>query len=91
MTLFGQGCLTARRLVEAGSRFVSVFWDEFGLAGSAWDTHWEHYPRMKNELMPGLDLRLSGLISDLDGRGPAGRDAGAAAERARPDAARSRA
>jgi len=69
MTLFGQGCLTARRLVEAGSRFVSVFWDEFGLAGSAWDTHWEHYPRMKNELMPGLDHALYGLISDLDGRG----------------------
>src|SRR5439155_24878148 len=49
MTLFGQGCLAARRLVEAGSRFVTVFWDEYGLAGSGWDTHWEHYPRMKNE------------------------------------------
>ena len=69
MTLFGQGCLTARRLVEAGSRFVSVFWDEFGLAGSAWDTHWEHYPRMKNELMPGLDRALYGLIFDLEWRG----------------------
>ncbi len=45
MTVFGQACLTARRLVEAGSRFVSVFWDEFGLAGSAWDTHWDHYSR----------------------------------------------
>src|SRR5262245_13087016 len=41
--LFGQSCLAARRLVEAGSRFVTVFWDEFGLAGSGWDTHWEHY------------------------------------------------
>ena len=41
------GGLTARRLVEAGSRFVSVFWDEYGLAGSGWDTHWNHYPRMK--------------------------------------------
>jgi hypothetical protein len=69
MTVFGQAALTARRLVEAGSRFVSVFWDEFGLAGSAWDTHWEHYPRMKNELMPGLDLTLYGLIRDLDARG----------------------
>jgi hypothetical protein len=69
MTLFGQGCLTARRLVEAGSRFVSVFWDEYGLAGSAWDTHWEHYPRMKNELCPGFDRALSGLLTDLDGRG----------------------
>jgi hypothetical protein len=69
MTIFGQAALTARRLVEAGSRFVSVFWDEYGLAGSAWDTHWDHYPRMKEELMPGFDLALSGLIADLDARG----------------------
>jgi hypothetical protein len=69
LTIFGQGCLTARRLVEAGSRFVSVFWDEYGLAGSGWDTHWEHYPRMKNELCPGFDRAFSGLISDLDSRG----------------------
>src|SRR5207253_3014030 len=54
MTVFGQACLAARRLVEAGSKFVTVFWDEYGLAGSAWDTHWEHYPRLKNELLPGL-------------------------------------
>ncbi len=67
--LFGQSCLAARRLVEAGSRFVTVFWDEFGLAGSGWDTHWEHYPRMKNELMPGFDHGFSGLIADLDQRG----------------------
>jgi hypothetical protein len=67
--LFGQSCLAARRLVEAGSRFVTVFWDEFGLAGSGWDTHWEHYPRMKNELMPGFDRGFSGLVSDLDQRG----------------------
>jgi len=69
MTVFGQGALAARRLVEAGSRFVTVFWDEFGLAGSGWDTHWEHYPRMKEELMPGFDRGFSGLISDLDQRG----------------------
>jgi hypothetical protein len=69
LTIFGQACLTARRLVEAGSRFVSVFWDEYGLAGSAWDTHWEHYPRMRNELCPGFDRALSGLLLDLDSRG----------------------
>jgi len=69
MTIFGQAALTARRLVEAGSRFVSVFWDEYGLAGSGWDTHWDHYPRMKNELLPGLDRALAGLIHDLDSRG----------------------
>lgn len=69
MTIFGQACLTARRMVEAGGRFVSVFWDEYGLAGSGWDTHWDHYGRMKNELMPGFDLALAGLIEDLDQRG----------------------
>jgi hypothetical protein len=69
MTLFGQSALAARRLVEAGSRFVSVFWDEYGLAGSAWDTHWDHYNRLKQELCPGLDLALYGLITDLDARG----------------------
>jgi hypothetical protein len=69
MTLFGQAALTARRLIEAGSRFVSVFWDEYGLAGSAWDTHWDHFARLKQELMPGFDLALAGLIEDLDARG----------------------
>jgi hypothetical protein len=69
MTLFGQAALTARRLVEAGGRFVTVFWDEFGLAGTGWDTHWDHYPRMKDELLPGLDQTLSGLLIDLDSRG----------------------
>jgi hypothetical protein len=68
-TLFGLSCLTARRLVEAGSRVVSVFWDEFGVAGSAWDTHFNHYPRMKQELCPGLDQGWYGLITDLDQRG----------------------
>jgi hypothetical protein len=69
MTIFGQAALSARRLVEAGSRFVTVFWDEYGLAGSGWDTHWEHYPRMRNELLPGLDRAFAGLIQDLDARG----------------------
>ena len=68
-TLFGQACLAARCLVEAGSRMVTVFWDEYGLAGSGWDTHWNHYPRMRQELCPGLDLAWYGLISDLDPRG----------------------
>jgi hypothetical protein len=69
LTLLGQACLTARRLVEAGGRFVTVFWDEYGLAGTGWDTHWDHYERMRNELLPGLDRTLSGLLIDLDWRG----------------------
>jgi uncharacterized protein (DUF1501 family) len=68
-SLFGQSCLAARRLVEAGSRVVSVFWDEYGLAGMAWDTHWNHYPRMKQELAPGFDTGWYGLMTDLDRRG----------------------
>jgi hypothetical protein len=68
-TLFGQSCLAARRLVEAGSRFVTVFWDEYGLAGSGWDTHWEHYPRLRHELMPGFDRGFAALIGDLEQRG----------------------
>ncbi|WP_010584418.1 DUF1501 domain-containing protein [Schlesneria paludicola] len=70
MTLFGQSCLAARRLVEAGSKFVTVFWDSYEIfAGSAWDTHANHFPRLKEFLLPGADLALSGLILDLDERG----------------------
>ncbi len=70
MTLFGQGCLAARRLVEAGSRFVTVFWDGYGqFAGCAWDTHSNHYPRLKEYLLPGFDLALPGLLRDLEARG----------------------
>ena len=68
-SLFGQSCLAARRLIEAGSRVVTVFWDEYGLAGMGWDTHWNHYPRMRQELCPGLDQGWYGLIEDLDQRG----------------------
>jgi uncharacterized protein (DUF1501 family) len=69
LTIFGQAALAARRLVEAGTKLVTVIWDEYGLAGSAWDTHWDHYPKMKDELLPGLDKAFSGLILDLERRG----------------------
>jgi hypothetical protein len=70
MNLFGQSCLAARRLVEAGGRFVSVFWDGYGqFAGCAWDTHAYHYPRLKEYLLPGFDRAYSALIQDLDDRG----------------------
>jgi uncharacterized protein (DUF1501 family) len=69
MTLFGQGCLAARRMIEAGTRLVSVFWDEYGLAGDAWDTHWNHYPRMEDQLLPQFDRAFSGLVLDLERRG----------------------
>jgi hypothetical protein len=69
MHLFGQATLTARRLVEAGSRFVTVFWDDFGETANAWDTHYAHYPNMRNVLCPGLDQTLAALIEDLETRG----------------------
>ncbi|MDA0834268.1 MAG: DUF1501 domain-containing protein [Planctomycetota bacterium] len=70
MTLFGQSCLAARRLVEAGGKFISVFWDPFDpFGGSAWDTHANHYPRLKEYLLPNFDTSYSMLIRDLDDRG----------------------
>src|SRR5262249_7577822 len=69
MTLFGQSALLARRLVEAGSRFVTVLWDEFEMVNSAWDTHFYHYSLMREQLCPGLDRALSTLILDLEERG----------------------
>lgn len=69
MTLFGQAALAARRLVEAGSRLVTVFWDEYVTANSAWDTHFDHFVRLKEELLPGLDHAFSALVLDLEARG----------------------
>jgi hypothetical protein len=70
MTMFGQAALAARRLVEAGSKFVSVFWDPVGPYGiSVWDTHANHFPRLKNYLLPVFDQTYPALIRDLDQRG----------------------
>jgi hypothetical protein len=69
MTLFGQSCLLARRLVDAGSRFVTVFWDEYAYLNTDWDTHWNQTPRLKGWLWPGFDAAFSGLILDLEQRG----------------------
>lgn len=69
-TLFGQSCLAARRLVESGCRFVSVFWDPFGpFGGSVWDTHANHFPRLKDYLLPVFDQSFTALIGDLEQRG----------------------
>jgi hypothetical protein len=69
MHLFGQATLAARRLIEAGSRFATVFWDDFHHPQSAWDTHNWHFPKMRNLLCPGLDQTLSALLEDLETRG----------------------
>lgn len=67
--LFGQAALQARRLIEAGSRVVSVFWDEFGQSCGSWDTHNKQASRLKNELCPGFDQAFTALYDDLAQRG----------------------
>jgi hypothetical protein len=59
---FGQGALVARRLIDAGVRFVTVT-----LGG--WDTHGQNFNNLRTRLLPQLDQTLSALIGDLDGRG----------------------
>jgi len=61
-TPFGQSALAARRLIEAGVRFVTI-----GLGG--WDTHVGNFRTLRDRLLPQVDQVLSTLISDLDGRG----------------------
>lgn len=69
MTLFGQAALTGRRLLEAGCPLVSVFWDEYKVVNTAWDTHFDHFTRLGDELLPGFDSAVSTLLLDLDDRG----------------------
>jgi uncharacterized protein (DUF1501 family) len=67
---FGQSCLLARRLVEAGTRVVEVIWPKVANSDNhSWDHHTGLTERMKNRSAPMLDAGLSGLITDLDERG----------------------
>ena len=61
----GMGLLLARRLIEAGSRFVTVAGDG-GL--QAWDTHRDNDSELRR-LSPRIDQGLSALLEDLDQRG----------------------
>ncbi len=69
MTLFGQACLSARRLLESGVKIVTVVWDEYGQTDESWDTHYDHHSRMKNFLLPAFDRAFSALLADMDRRG----------------------
>jgi uncharacterized protein (DUF1501 family) len=67
---FGQSCLLARRLIEAGTRFVEVNWPKVANSDNhSWDVHEGLSNRMKNQSAPMLDAGLSALIADLDERG----------------------
>jgi len=59
---FGQGCLLARRLVEAGVRFVTV-------SRGGWDTHANNFDSLKNGRLPELDRGYATLLQDLHDRG----------------------
>ena len=67
---FGQSCLLARRLVEAGTRVVEVVWPKVANSDNhSWDHHVGLSKRMKNQSGPMLDQGLSALFEDLDDRG----------------------
>ena len=70
--LFGESALTARRLVERGTRFVTVYWESYDKTGgdpTAWDTHSDHFNICKNHRLPPLDQTYSALCEDLQSRG----------------------
>jgi hypothetical protein len=69
---WGQSVLLARRLVEAGVSLVQVNWTR--MPGDtndspAWDNHNRNAERLKNNLMPPMDLAYSALLDDLQTRG----------------------
>ena len=67
---FGQSCLLARRLVEAGTRVVEVIWPKVANSDNhSWDHHSGLSQRMKTQSGPMLDAGLSTLIEDMDQRG----------------------
>lgn len=67
---FGQSCLLARRLVEAGTRVVEVIWPKVANSDNhSWDHHVGLSKRMKDQSGPMLDSGLSALIADMDDRG----------------------
>ncbi|MBM4003777.1 MAG: DUF1501 domain-containing protein [Planctomycetes bacterium] len=62
LTSLGQCCLMARRLVEAGCRFVTI-------ENGHWDTHRQNTMSLRDLLVPPLDQGLAALLVDLDQRG----------------------
>jgi len=61
-TQFGQSCLVARRLIEAGVQFVTV-------TDGGWDTHNNNFRNLKEKNLPRLDAGFGSLLDDLNTRG----------------------
>jgi hypothetical protein len=74
-TRVGQSCLLARRLIEAGTRFVQITWPAASDAeptmepDGSWDTHRNNFPILRNGRCPVFDRSLSALLGDLSERG----------------------
>lgn len=66
-TEFGQRCLLARRLAEAGVPMINVSYCH--TPSGSWDTHGDNFKKMKNSLAPTLDAALTALLDDLGDRG----------------------
>jgi uncharacterized protein (DUF1501 family) len=73
-TSFGQSCLLARRLVEAGVPYVQVNWSQYVEAMTpncdfGWDTHIFNFELLMDRHCPALDRTFSALLDDLRERG----------------------
>jgi hypothetical protein len=74
-TVNATSMLMARRLVEAGVPFVSVFWqetpklDKLCASGGGWDTHGNNFNCLRDHLLPEFDRCFSALLADLHERG----------------------
>ena len=66
-TQFGQCCLLACRLAEAGVPIINVHYCR--TPSGSWDTHGKHFSQMKDSLCPTFDRAFAGLVADLDQRG----------------------
>jgi hypothetical protein len=68
--LFGQSVLLGRRLLDAGTRLVQCNWQRTqGRNGFAWDTHWNNFKALKQDLMPPYDQAFHALMTDLEQTG----------------------
>ena len=65
--IYGQSVLLARRLIEAGTRVVTMSWAPD--ANATWDTHGDNFNKLKNTLLPQFDAAASSLLTDLAERG----------------------
>lgn len=66
-TQFGQCCLLARRLAEAGVPIINVHYCR--TPTGSWDTHSQHFRLMKESLCPTFDQAFAALVTDLNERG----------------------